>query len=162
MNTMAITIFSAPVHSGKTTALQQWCTMQKDISGILMPDINGSRKIFDIGTGDIFDLECSDPGNSNAALVNIGRFFFYEDVFQKANNMLLNMLKPGPGWLVIDEVGKLELAEKGFYPAVKKITETYQNDKRYGNLLLVVRDSLCEEVIRFFSLKDAQVVKSLI
>ena len=41
---MSIFIFSRPVHSGKTTELLHWCNQQKNIMGIAMPDINGSRK----------------------------------------------------------------------------------------------------------------------
>jgi len=73
---MSIYIFSRPIHSGKTTELLQWCNLQKNIAGILMPDINGSRKILDLLTKDVFDIECTDAINTKEQITSIGRFKF--------------------------------------------------------------------------------------
>ena len=97
---MSIYIFSRPVHSGKTTELLQWCNQQKNIAGILMPDINGSRKILDLQTKNMFDIECTDATNTKELLTAVGRFHFYTASFEKANAIVLAALNQTPGWLV--------------------------------------------------------------
>ena len=158
---MSIYIFSRPVHSGKTTELLQWCNQQKNIAGILMPDINGSRKILDLQTKNMFDIECTDATNTKELLTAVGRFQFYTAAFEKAHTIVLAALNQRPGWLVIDEAGKLELDRKGFYDSIVKTVEIYNNDNAAGNLLITVRESLCKEVISFFKIKDARVIHQL-
>jgi nucleoside-triphosphatase THEP1 len=158
---MSIYIFSRPVHSGKTTELQEWCAKQNNTCGILMPDINGSRKVYDIANREIFDIECSDAATTKAPLVSIGRFHFYTKAFEKANSILLHALSQQPGWLVIDEAGKLELAEKGFYPSIKEAVAMYHDEGSIGNLLITVRESLCSEVISFFNIKNYTIITRL-
>ena len=158
---MSIFIFSRPVHSGKTSELLRWCNQQQNISGILMPDINGSRKILDLHTKAVFDIECTDAANTKEQLTSVGRFHFYTDAFEKGNLIIAQALTQNPDWLVIDEAGKLELAGKGFYEALKKATAFYSNTKTSGNLLITVRDSLCEEVISFFKIENCRVIHEL-
>lgn len=158
---MSIYIFSRPVHSGKTTELQQWCNQQKNIYGILMPDINGSRKILDLHTNDILEIECKDALNTDEPLTSVGKFHFYTAAFEKGNQIVLSALKQKPGWLVIDEAGKLELDGIGFYNAIIKAVEYYDNKNSSGNLLIAVRENLCTETITFFKLKDYKIIHQL-
>ncbi len=158
---MSIYFFSRPIHSGKTTELLQWCNRQKNTMGILMPDINGSRKILDLHTRNIFDIECTDAANTKEMLTAVGRFHFYTAAFEKANAIVLAALNERPGWLVIDEAGKLELDGKGFYESIEKAVDVYNQDRVAGNLLITVRESLCAEVISFFKIKNFQVVHQL-
>ncbi len=157
---MSITIFSRPIHSGKTTELLQWCDKQKNIYGILMPDINGSRKILDLHTKNIFDIECKDVTSTNEPLTSVGKFNFYSASFEKANLILSSALKQTPDLLVIDEAGKLELDGKGFYDAIIKSVAFYSGNTS-GKLLITVRDSLCSDVIEFFKLDNCKVVRRL-
>ena len=157
---MSIYIFSRPVHSGKTTELLQWCSQQKNIAGILMPDINGSRKILDLHTKEVFDIECTDAANTKELLTSVGRFHFYTVAFEKANKIILTALDQTPDWLVIDEAGKLEMDGKGFYESIVKAVDLYNNDKP-GNLMITVRESLSTEVISFFKVKNVQVIHQL-
>lgn len=158
---MSIIIFSRPIHSGKTTELLHWCNNQKGLQGILMPDINGSRKIMNIKTKEVFDIECTDTAFNKQLLTTIGRFNFYSAAFEKANAILLAALTQNPNWLVIDEAGKLELDKKGFYPAIIKAVNRYANNPKDGNLLITVRDGLCSEVIAFFGISNCRVIQGL-
>lgn len=126
-----------------------------------MPDINGSRKILDLQTKNMFDIECTDATNTKELLTAVGRFHFYTASFEKANAIVLAALNQTQGWLVIDEAGKLELDRKGFYDSIVKTVEIYNNDNAAGNLLITVRESLCKEVISFFKIKDARVIHQL-
>lgn len=158
---MGIYIFCRPVHSGKTTELLSWCNKQDNIAGILMPDMDGGRKIYNIKTKDIFDIECLDPANCTEPLTTVGRFNFYTSAFEKANSILLNELCNYPDWVVIDEAGKLELDGKGFYSALKTIVDLYKSNTAEGNLLIIVRDSLCDAVISFFEIEHCKIIHQL-
>jgi nucleoside-triphosphatase THEP1 len=158
---MSIYIFSRPVHSGKTTALLEWCNRQENIAGVLMPDINGTRKIFDINSKEIFDIECVDAANTNESLTSVGRFHFYSMAFERANSILINALAQKPRWLLIDEAGKLELDGKGFFSAIIKAIPFYDDTNTTGNLLMTVRESLCNEAISFFKIKNYRVIHQL-
>jgi len=158
---MSIYIFLRPIGSGKTTELQKWCGQQKNISGILMPDIDGCRRFFDITAKHIFDAECIDPVKTKEPLTSIGRFYFYTAAFEKANSILSGALSQNPGWLVIDEAGKLELKGEGLHSSVAAAVKWYSNKNKPGNLLISVRDSLYEEVISFFNIKNFKLIDRL-
>ncbi len=158
---MSIFIFSRPIHSGKTTELLQWCDEQKNIAGVLMPDIDSSRKILDLYTKEIFDIECPDAEIAKEPLTSVGRFHFYTDAFEKGNSIIMQALTQRYDWLIIDEAGKLELEGKGFYASIVKAVEIFQDTRTTGNLLLTVRETLCEEVIWFFKIENARVIHQL-
>ncbi len=149
---MSIIIFSAPIHSGKTTALMNWCRLKNNVAGILMPDINGTRKFFDIQSKEIFDAECKQPEICTEPLITIGPYHFYENAFAKANNILLN-ISATIDHIIIDEIGKLELQQKGLYAGT---TPLISNSS--ANIILVVRDSLVEAVATAFHLANYSVI----
>jgi nucleoside-triphosphatase len=158
---MSIYIFSRPVRCGKTTELLQWCNLQKNVCGILMPDIDGSRKMLNVTTKEIFDAECVDVVNTNEPLTSIGKYNFYTKALEKANYLLQDAISQNPDWLVIDEAGKLELKGEGFYKSVTAAVKRYDNKNEPGSLLVTVRESLCEEVISFFNIKNFKIIDNL-
>lgn len=158
---MSIFIYSRPVHSGKTTTLLNWCAHQQNLGGILMPDINGSRKIMDLVTKEVFDIECPDPENSPEHLTQVGRFYFYTAAFDRANSILLKLVIQDLNWLLIDEAGKLELSGKGFDPAIRKAIEKFHDVQEKGNLLISVRDYLVEDVIGHYNITNYKIIGQL-
>ena len=154
-----ITIFSKPIHSGKTTELLNWSKEHNNSAGILMPDIDGQRYFFDIKTQQNFIAQCNQVENEEQKILSIGKYFFYEDAFEKANQIIIKSINSKYQTIIIDEVGKLELQEKGFHLSIKFILQNYATTKK--NLLLVIRDSLLKEVIEFYKLKDYQVIQSI-
>jgi nucleoside-triphosphatase len=158
---MSIYVFSRPVQSGKTTELLNWSNNKKNIRGILMPDINGARKIFDVATKDFFDTECNNPENIKEPITSIGRFHFYTSSFEHANSIILAALAQKPDWLVIDEVGRLELEGKGFYTSIVQSLNVYNQPAYPFNLLITVRDSLLAEVISFFKINNCHIIHNL-
>ena len=126
-----------------------------------MPDINGSRKILDLQTKNMFDIECTDATNTKELLTAVGRFHFYTASFEKANAIVLAALNQTQGWLVIDEAGKLELDRKGFYDSIVKTVDLYNDNTVSGNLLITVREGLCNEAVSFFKIKNFRVIHQL-
>ena len=151
-----IYLFSRAIRTGKTTELTGWCK-GKNAAGILTPNVEGRRVLLDIATGNQhmlelqIRLECS---------ISIGRFHFDNEVFRIGRDILLQAKCNSPEWLVVDEVGPLEIKRReGLEPALGAIVEHY---KRSGsNLLLVVRDSLLEEVVRHYNLENSVVIHHL-
>jgi nucleoside-triphosphatase THEP1 len=152
---MSIIIYTGPVHSGKTSALQQWCSNRKDVGGILMPDINGKRKFLSIQTKELFDAECNLSEETDQPLISIGSYHFYKTAFGKANDILVNT-SPQLNYIIIDEIGKLELQQKGLFEGTAYLLNNYSQ-----NLILVVRDSLIDDVIKTFHLTNYAVITTL-
>lgn len=126
-----------------------------------MPDIDGFRKIYNIETKEICDIECINPINNTEPLTTVGHFNFYTSAFEKANAILINAVSQNRHWLVIDEAGKLELGGKGFYDSLRIIADHYNTNAEAGNLLITVRESLCKEVIFFFKFKNYRIIHDL-
>lgn len=154
-----IVIFSRAVRTGKTTALQRWTEGRENIGGILTPDEHGMRKLLDIASGKKYDLQADE--HFTGETITIGRFVFNAAVMERAKQLLHESLNRSPVWLVIDEVGKLEVEQHaGLEPAVIQIIHHYQSGRAEGRLLLVIRDSLLEKAIEKYGLQNAEVYTS--
>ncbi|RYY90981.1 MAG: hypothetical protein EOO15_00085 [Chitinophagaceae bacterium] len=150
---MNILIFSRPIRSGKTTELATWCSGRAGVQGVLMPDRAGKRFFRDLVSGNEWLAEASDDEKALAA----GRFLFSEAAFRKTcKHVALGM---GAHWLIIDEIGRLELRGEGFADILRNILE--EPGWAPQNLLLVVRDSLLADVIRTFELQRARVIHDM-
>lgn len=157
MATTNIYIFSRQIRTGKTTELKEWIESNKNVAGILTPDVDGRRKLLDIKTGAYHYLELNETIDNTIA---VGRFYFDKNVFEKAQQILLSALQLRPEWLVIDEIGKLEIEQAlGLEPAVGRIINEYKHPAK--NLLLVIRDSLLSKAIDHYKLENAVVVNHL-
>ena len=154
MNNSNIIIISQPIRSGKTTALMNRINVVKGIDGILSPDVNGLRKLLFIGNRNLIDFETSHQLDSTS----IGRFNFSNKAFEMANDYLINIQPQSHSEIIIDEIGKLEINEKGFFRALVHHLTMVRKDQSNHRLVLVVRDSLLQEVIMKFGIEDAQVI----
>jgi len=154
MNNNNITIISQPIRSGKTIALMNRINVVKSVDGILSPDVNGLRKLLFIGNRNLIDFETSHQDNSTS----IGRFHFSNKAFEFANDYLINIQPQSHSEIIIDEIGKLELNEAGFYSSLVHHLELARNDQYNHRLVLVVRDSLLEDVKTKFRIEDTQII----
>ncbi|MFA9212744.1 MAG: NTP transferase domain-containing protein [Candidatus Methylacidiphilales bacterium] len=153
-----IFILSKAIQTGKTTALMEWCKTQKNIAGILTPDIEGNRKLFDIEHNTIDDFEVKNPLPTDE-ITPIGKFNFYTNIFTKAQQIITNS---NDDYLIIDEIGRLELNQnKGLEPALGKVISTYTNYQNDGSLILVIRDYLLEDCIKKYQLQHAKIIQDL-
>ncbi len=158
---MSIFIFSKPIHSGKTTALMQWCKRNTNCAGILMPDMDGNRKMYSIQDSSFFEVSCQPSFAIQENVISIGRYTFYKEAFNKANAIITSALTSSVEWILIDEVGKLEINGNGFSPAVKKAVKAAAAKTFKGHLLLVVRDTLLNEVVKEFGIEKYEVLSVL-
>ena len=170
-----IVILTGPIRSGKTTALCSWISDRRAagtlVGGVLAPVVNGHRYLRSIATGEerLLDVPSPDVGardladggraSDPAGIVAIGPHRFYADVFAWARERVLADREAversaSGGWIVIDEVGPLELGGGGLEPAV---TEAVRVCVERGalRLVLVVRDRLLRRVVEHYRLPEA-------
>lgn len=181
VNNGKIFILSEPVHSGTSSALKQWI-IGKDVTGFLTPMLHEIKVLFNIETSVISVYEIASNNkftqtNTNEAIrfprvlknqnlssykrnssdkniIKVGNYFLSKRAFIEANYIITNALKQNnKQWLLIDEVGKLELENKGHHLIVLKVFERWKN-----NILLVVRDSLLDDVIKKYDIKEFSVI----
>jgi len=148
-----IFILTGPIQSGKTTSLVKWVKERKNVFGVFTPVVNGKRMFMDAHIGQLFDMEA---GEEEKETVPVGRFNFSKANFEKASG-IINEAMNKEGWLVIDEIGPLELRGEGFYEALKNISQTRKDQP----VLLVVREGMAEKVTAFFGLTGASIIRSI-
>lgn len=159
MSLHRIYILTQAVNSGKTTALQQWLrNKQVNAGGILTPDKNGRRQVYDIAEDIYYGFEV-DGSYPTEHILQIGKYRFSTEGFKKAQEILLRSVKRDPEWLIVDEIGKLELEERtGLEPALTEVIAAYQNGKTKGNLLLVIRNYLLDEAVERYGLNTDMIL----
>lgn len=143
-------IVSAPIQSGKTTSLLNWSAGKTDVRGILTPVTDGRRSFMNIATRESFAMEASDDEQEQ---LRVGRFVFSKKGFDKAIQLIRDA-KELPGWLVIDEIGPMELRGEGFHEVLKEILASPVEGRK---ILLVVRKGLVEDVVRCFGIDKVMV-----
>lgn len=152
-----ITIFSRPVQSGKTTALQKFITQHYSVAGFLTPDINGRRMLYDIANAIYFPFETDE--NSELPIVKVGRFSFLQEGFARGQ-AIMNDAK-NKKWIIIDEVGKLEIEQnKGFESGISQLID-YCKKNTQTNLVIVIRDSLVKKAVEKYNLQHATITDIL-
>jgi nucleoside-triphosphatase THEP1 len=138
-----IFILSAPIKTGKTTSILRWSEKQKSVLGIVQPVINNRRHLIDLSNKETKPLETEKAGGNT---LEVGGFKFLKSSFEWAKIVLLYSAKQKPGWLVIDEFGKLELNGQGLEPVITYLL----NDSELlaiTRLIIVIRDYLVEEAV---------------
>ena len=136
----------------------QWLEKKPKVAaGFLTPDVDGKRKLYDIAAKAYHDFEkdaetCPDH-------TQIGTFIFDNAIFKYGQDILLNATKQWPRWLVIDEVGKLEMEQKqGWEPVLTNVIKLHNDTDNECDMLLVVRDYLLNDAIAHYGLHAAIVL----
>ncbi len=129
--------------------LTKWAADHPNAGGILSPVINGKRQFLDVATGEKQQLE------TQQGSLQVGRFRFSQTAFNWAYEVLYKQLRQDYEWLIIDEVGPLELMQrKGFHTFISGNIKYEPNNTK---LLFVVRPALVHEFIRRYSLEKVKI-----
>lgn len=145
-------ILTGMVHSGKTTLLLNWSEERNDVSGVLTPVSEGKRMFVDIRTREAFPMEAT---SGESETLSVGRFIFSKAGFDKAIQIIREGINTS-SWLIIDEIGPMELRGEGFHDILIEILQQQQPGQ---TLVLVVREGMVVKVKEKFGLQDATVVK---
>ena len=147
-------ILTAPIQSGKTTSLVKWSENRNDVYGILTPDVDGKRIFMNAHTRQLFLMEAKE---GEMETFTVGKFIFSKTNFNRAIQIIQDGIDK-PGWLVIDEIGPLELKGDGFSNVVKEVLT-----KRKHTILMVIRDkdNTVEKVKSYFNIIDAEQINDI-
>lgn len=151
-----IILYSAPIHTGKTSRLRAWLKHRKNVFGFLTPDENGLRKISNLATHEQFNWQVEKAGQND--LIEVGKYLFLQSGFDIAQQSLSTFNKQKKGLFVIDEIGKLELKGQGLEPALTKCIFDFKQRSDNSTMIIIVRDYLLKEVIVHYKLENAQIV----
>ena len=153
-----IYILNGPVRTGKTTALLNWVSDKQHIDGVLCPDdINGKRYFLQLRSQQRFKLEAGDSTEERDA-ISVGRFRFLKSAFTEANRYLISVAeKKNYTWLIIDELGKLELKDTGLHDAAKSVIKQHEFNVTL-HIIIVVRNTLLHEILAHYSITEFQLV----
>ncbi|MBL7745185.1 MAG: hypothetical protein JNN00_17045 [Chitinophagaceae bacterium] len=146
-----IFILSGPVQSGKTTSLIKRTEKRTDVWGILTPVVEGKRMFMNVATRHLSEMEAPDD---ETEVLNIGRFTFSKKSFDRAAAVIRGA-KEKEGWLIIDEIGPIEIRGEGFHDVLKEVSADVSDNQK---LLLVVREGLTEQVKEVYQLGDAVII----
>ncbi|NJD22730.1 MAG: hypothetical protein FIA82_08710 [Melioribacter sp.] len=146
-----IFVLTGEIKSGKTTKLMQWAAGKKNIDGILQPVIDDKRFIYHIGSRTLKILETTEVLPNNELIV-IGKYKFRKSVFEWSQNILLDCLNRKPDWIIIDEIGPLELEGKGLEPAISKLFSKRSHIE--GNVIVVVRNTMLDKFAEYYNFQS--------
>ena len=145
-------ILTGNVHTGKTTVLRSVCRVLKDkgirLNGILSLSLYSGSEVkgydgFDLAAESLFPLART---RTDAGQLHVGRFHFFPEGHKKACQAILRSDRFD--LTVVDEMGPLELRQKGYWHAVMQLL------RRGRSLLLVIRKPLLPEFTEILSLPD--------
>jgi nucleoside-triphosphatase THEP1 len=145
-------LVTGPTQSNKTTLLANWAEGRHDVGGLLSPVIFGKRHFQNLRTKEWRPME-ADINDENVE--QVGRYTFSKATFDWANNILIQAAsQPDINYLIIDEIGPLELQGKGLTAALDHIL---YNIPEHLNLVLVIREKIAESVVLIYELKKYNV-----
>lgn len=151
-----IYLLTGPVHTGKSTALLQWISRQTlSIGGFVTPEINEQKQMYFIAEGTYAPFEISPENGQFSGLTTIGRYTFLQSAFDNANRLLQTPVSDNIALIVVDEIGKLELRGEGLDKGIRALLSQHS-----GMILFVVRDSLLEEAMQHYTLKEAGILRA--
>ena len=158
-------IFSGKIQTGKTTSLFQIINKLNSVDGILQPVVDEKRRLYHIASRTIRDFEVV---NSSKETISIGKYNFLRKSFDWANDKIIAALNSKPDWLIVDEIGKLEVNGEGLDKSIKVIIENIEDVNT--KLIFVIRDYLVEDAISRYKfgkngyniITDLNIIRSLI
>jgi nucleoside-triphosphatase THEP1 len=153
-----IFILTGPIRSGKSTAIDKWCNSCVDVDGIVCLDNSQGKRYFKhIQSQEKYDAEAEIQTKSE--VIPIGNFIFSQKAFDTANAYLLMVNKKSDyKYLVMDELGKLELKNKGLHDSAKSIVLPHLKDVS-KHIILLVRETLLNEIVAHYEISHYKVLK---
>lgn len=150
-----IYVLTGEIRTGKTTRLIKWLESKNNCDGIVSPVLNDKRYLQRISSKELRLLEADAQTDKNE-IINIGRYNFNKSIFKWGREILEELSRSNVDWLIIDEVGPLELKGNGFEPVAGKLINIYKSKKE--NLLLVVRKPMFDLFLQHYNLDKRDIL----
>lgn len=145
-------IISGKIADGKTTFAekytQQLIERGQTVKGFTAPRMMANNETVGYFIKDVSNnklIEFLNTKGNDKQQPKIGKFFINTVAHKQGIKILSNAIEKQPDWIVIDEIGRLELAGKGWAKCLEKVI-TQTNSK----VLLAVRDEFVNEVASEF------------
>ncbi len=152
------TIITGKKHSGKTTKLQEIVfDLQSDgkiCAGIIAIGTFKNNKRYSF---DLLDISTNEKIEFMSIITNnqykkIGKFYIKPEGEEFGTTVLEKALKSNANFIVIDEIGALELEEKGWSQALSKALEIEKN------IIITVREELLQNIINKFKIDNYNLI----
>ena len=153
-----IKIITGAKQSGKTTFLLNYIEQLKSnkisVAGIIAigtfkNNIRDSFSIKDISTNEK-KLFLSRKYLSESE--KIGRFYIDINTYHWGMKILEKAILSDSKYLIIDEIGALELTKKGWYFALSRALKSNKN------IVITVRDKFIDDIIDFFNIENYKII----
>lgn len=151
-----IYVLSDDIETGKSNALLQWVEGRTDVHGVLSPRNSQMERYFlDVRTQESIAMQAA-PEDDH--IISVGRYHFLESSFDKANTIIEKATKNiGAGFVLIDELGKLELRSEGLHTSAKKAIDKAMHHKTL-NVLLVIRTTLLNAILKKYDIDNPEFI----
>jgi nucleoside-triphosphatase THEP1 len=147
-----IYILSGELRTGKTSALLEWANQRNDVDGLLCPDgPDGKRYFLELKSKTEFPLEVETKDDNE--ILSVGPFLFLKASFDRANRFLKTVVQSKSKFILLDELGKLELKNTGLHEAAEYLIPYFMNHNE-RHLILVVRDTLLEATVKHYKISN--------
>lgn len=154
----SIVIITGDIHQGKTTFTQKIISdllkSKIRIAGFLSIGINEN----DLRTGfNLYDIESSKQfelctNKKDERLIKFGQYYFNKETMTRGEEILSPENIFNKQLIVIDEIGPLELNDKGWSSAIEKLISTTEIPH-----LWIVRKSILKKAIRKWNIGNAYI-----
>lgn len=152
-------IITGNIASGKTTFLMQLSEKLRDlninIGGFYSPRIMDGNTTMGYDLVHVTDIKriefLRESDKSNIA--EIGKFIIDENSVLQATSWIKEDIENECKIIIIDEVGKLEFDEKGWYNAIQILLSS-----NIKNQIWVVRNSFVDQAVKKWNLKNAVII----
>jgi nucleoside-triphosphatase THEP1 len=154
-----VLIITGKIGQGKSTFLseivQQWKTKEINVGGFIAKAIfiDGARKgynLINIETNEIIQL-ARDSGNMG--MQRAGKYYFFDEGLAEGKKILSPESSAKKDLVIVDEIGFMELEGKGWAESVNCLM-----NESSCKMLWVVRETILEDVIKKWNLKNPVVI----
>ncbi len=153
-------ILTGKINQGKTTLTSQIVSRLREegilVKGLLtLGNTNDSQRsayfIKDIDTGEQTELCSTRPDRQKP---NYGRFYFEEKGIQLGCNLIEQSMEEPTDLVIVDELGPLEINDRGWAPAIEKVVESNTSAQFW-----VVREKLIKPMMRKWNVGEVIVFR---
>jgi nucleoside-triphosphatase len=149
-----IYILSQAIQSGKTTSLMNAVSNHMHIGGFLSPTVSDVRMFYNVADKKYIPFEKKE---ADASTIAVGRFHFLKGSFDTASNWAITHYhNPKIKTIIIDEIGKLELQEKGFHKLTQELLILDWDTK---DCILIIRDFLLQDAIEKYNIVNYKIIQ---
>lgn len=143
-----IYIITGEVRTGKSTRVYRWFENRQDVGGFVSLDDGPLRYLHNAYTREKITHQIVKTDQEE--VLNIGKFTFLKSSFDSAIAWTLQQNEnPDINYLVIDELGKLEVKGEGFSELIRTLLQ-----KSEKHLVIIIRDYLYEKALHNYGIKE--------